>query len=80
MSSYLLDRELITNRVITTTTTSPGSGGIGCSSPHQHQHNTNLIDVNSNSALIGSSLYCRGNENELKKQIADVNELKYHFV
>ena len=60
MSSYVLDRELLLNSL--------GSGRVVTTTTAQ----SNWIDVNSNSALLGSNIYQRNTEAECKKQMADV--------
>lgn len=62
MSSYILDRDLLLN---------PGSGTSRVTTTSMTQH---LIDVNSNTALLGS-VYQRSVDNEMKKQITDVRIL-----
>lgn len=65
MSSYVLDRDLLLSalgsaRVTTTTTT---------------QQQSNWIDANSNTALLGTTVYQRNTDQEIKKQMADVRIL-----
>lgn len=61
MSSYLLDKELLSAlnsaRVTTTTSTSQ----------------SNWIDVNSNAALLGTNVYQRTCETDMRKTMADVS-------
>jgi hypothetical protein len=68
MSSYVLDRELLLNTL-----------GSARNSTCQHQHQTitttstqNWIDANSNSALLGTTVYQRNTDAEMRKQMADV--------
>lgn len=56
MSSYVLDKDLLQSARLTTTTT----------------QSVNWIDVNSNTALLGSTSYYKSSDTEMKKQIADV--------
>jgi hypothetical protein len=60
MSSYVLDRELLLNSL--------GSGRVVTTATAH----SNWIDVNSNSALLGTNIYQRNVEAESKKQMADV--------
>ena len=60
MSSYILDRDLLSSARITTTTTHASH---------------NWIDANSNQGLLGNTVYQR-NETETRKQIADVSLIK----
>lgn len=78
MSSYVLDRELLLNSL--------GSAR-NSTCQHQHQHQTvtttmatqNWIDANSNSALLGTTVYQRNTDAEMRKQMADVNNI-YMFL
>jgi hypothetical protein len=69
MSSYVLDRELLLNTL--------GSARNSC----QHQTITtttatqNWIDANSNSALLGTTVYQRTTDTEMRKQMADVKKI-----
>lgn len=70
MSSYVLDRELLLNSL--------GSARNSC---HHHTTtttnvaaSTNWIDANSNSGLVGSSLYQRTADSEIRKQMADLQD------
>ena len=57
MSSYVLEKDLLSSARVVTTSTSQ-----------------NWIDVNSNTALLGSTTFYRTScDAEMKKQIADVN-------
>lgn len=70
MSSYVVDKDLLQSARLTTTTT----------------QSMNWIDVNSNTALLGSTSYYRSSDAEMKKQIGDViylqlvNNLKFSFL
>ena len=58
MSSYVLDRELLLT---------------ACTSARAAPAATNSwIDVNSNTALLGTTVYQRNTESEIRKQMADV--------
>jgi hypothetical protein len=59
MSSYVLDRDQLLSSL--------NSARAAAASA------TNWIDVNSNAALLGTSLYQRTTDNELRKQMADVS-------
>lgn len=63
MSSYVLDKDLLQSARLTTTTS----------------QSVNWIDVNSNTALLGTTHYYRSSDSELKKQIADVNKSLIFF-
>ena len=60
MSSYVVDKDLLQSARLTTTTT----------------QSMNWIDVNSNTALLGSTSYYRSPDAEMKKQIGDVTYLQ----
>lgn len=59
MSSYVLDRELLLNSLASARVTA--------------QSTTNWIDANSNTALLGTTVYQRNTDNEFKRQMADVS-------
>ena len=58
MSSYVLDRDLL----------------LTSARKCEHQASTSgWIDVNSNAALLGTTVYQRNNDCEIRKQMADVS-------
>lgn len=59
MSSYVLDRDLLLNSLASARVTT--------------QSTANWIDANSNTALIGTTVYQRNTDNEFKRQMADVS-------
>jgi hypothetical protein len=74
MSSYVLDRELllsalgsgrVTSTQITTTTTQQAAAANSAS---------NWIDATSNAALLGTTVYQRQNDAEIKKSVSDVRK------
>lgn len=58
MSSYVLDRELL----LTSARNSASAAA------------TNWIDVNSNAGLVGTTVYQRNTDCEIRRQMADVNK------
>ncbi|RNA35480.1 hypothetical protein BpHYR1_013038 [Brachionus plicatilis] len=60
MSSYVLDRELLLNSLASARATA--------------QSTTNWIDANSNTALLGATVYQRNTDNEFKRQMADLQD------
>ena len=65
MSSYVLDRELLLTACTSARTAQPA--------------NNSWIDVNSNTALLGTTVYQRNTESEIRKQMADVRLLFWIF-